>query len=80
MKELQAHHAQQFDIVRSYLREVGVATAFETKNRQFPKVRSAVEDMMALGETIAHLSWLRFDGEVRRVLDDDGLYRFSLAN
>ena len=78
--ELHAHHTQQFDIVRDYLREVGAATAFETKIRQFPKVRSAVEDMMALGETIAHLSWLRYAGEVRRVLDDDGLYRFSLAN
>ncbi len=78
--ELHAHHALQFDIVRDHLRETGSATAFETKSKLFPRVLSAVEDMMALGETIAHLSWLRYAGEVRRVLDDDGLYRFSLAN
>ena len=36
--------------------------------------------LLELGETIAHLSCLRYAGEVRRVLDDDGLYRFSLAN
>lgn len=77
--ELHAHHADQFDIVRAHLREAGAATAFETKAKLFPRVLSAVEDMMALGETIAHLSWLRYAGQVRRVLDDDGLYRFSLA-
>ena len=78
--ELHAHHAQQFEIVRAHLREAGSVTAFETKSKLFPRVLSAVEDMMALGETIAHLSFLRYAGELRRVLDDDGLYRFSLAN
>ncbi|NUQ50325.1 MAG: MBL fold metallo-hydrolase [Phycisphaerae bacterium] len=78
--ELHAHHRLQFDVVRNHLCDTGAATAFETKARLFPRSLSAVEDMMALGETIAHLSWLRYAGEVRRVLDDDGLYRFSLAN
>ncbi|WP_068636502.1 MBL fold metallo-hydrolase [Thauera butanivorans] len=78
--ELHAHHAEQFDIVCAHLREAGAATAFETKGRLFPRQLSAVEDMMALGEAIAHLSCLRYSGRVRRVLDDDGLYRFSLAN
>ncbi len=78
--ELHAHHAEQFDIVRAHLRQAGAATAFETKMKLFPRLLSAVEDMMALGETIAHLSWLWYSGQVRRVLDDDGLYRFSLAN
>lgn len=78
--ELHAHHELQFDIVRTHLREAGQTTAFETKAKLFPRVLSAVEDMMALGETIAHLSCLRYAGQVRRVLDDDGLYRFSLAN
>lgn len=78
--ELYAHHDLQFDIVRSHLRETGSATAFETKGKLFPRVLSAVEDLMALGETIAHLSFLHHAGELRRVLGDDGLYRFSLAN
>lgn len=80
VEELYAHHDLQFEIIRSFLTEAGAATAFETKARQFPKTLSAVEDMMALGETIAHLSFLRYTGDVRRVLDDDGKYRFNLAN
>lgn len=80
VRELQMHHQGQFDIVLAHLRAVGAATAFETKAQLFPRSLSAVEDMMALGETIAHLSWLRYAGQVRRVLDDDGMYRFSLAN
>lgn len=79
VEELHAHHAQQFEIVRAHLRAAGAATAFETKAQLFPRVLNAVEDMMALGEAIAHLSCLRYAGEVRRVLDDDGMYRFSLA-
>ncbi|WP_449192877.1 MBL fold metallo-hydrolase [Thauera sp.] len=78
--ELQVHHQGQFDIVRDHLQASGASTAFEAKARLFSRPLSAVEDMMALGETIAHLSWLRYAGQVRRVLDDDGMYRFSLAN
>lgn len=77
--ELRLHHQQQFDIVCEFVRASGPVTAFEMMDRLFPKVRSAAEDMMALGETIAHLSWLRYAGRVRRVLDDDDVYRFSLA-
>jgi glyoxylase-like metal-dependent hydrolase (beta-lactamase superfamily II) len=79
VEELDAHHQAQFAIMRGFLQEVGAATAFETKARLFPRALSAVEDMMALGEAIAHLSWLRYAGQVRRVLDDDGVHRFSLA-
>lgn len=75
---LHAHHREQFQALREFLREHGVATAYEAKAMLFPRELNAVEDMMALGETIAHLSWLRYEGEVRRVLDDDGCYRFRL--
>ncbi len=34
---------------------------------------------MAMGEAIAHLSWLRHQGRVRRWLDDDGRYRFQVT-
>ena len=36
--------------------------------------------MLALGESIAHLSWLRYEGVLRRVLDEDGVHRFALAD
>ncbi len=80
VEELHAHHQQQFEVLRAELARRGPATAFELMQVQFPKLRHAVDEMMALGETIAHLSWLRHDGGVRRVLDDDGCHRFSLAS
>jgi hypothetical protein len=33
----------------------------------------------ALGEALAHLHKLWFDGVLKRRLDDDQVYRFSLA-
>lgn len=80
VSQLKEHHAGQFEVVADFLREAGAATAYEAKQCLFPRELNAIEDMMALGETIAHLSCLRYAGEVRRVLDDDGLYRFSLVN
>lgn len=80
VQELHAHHQQQFDLLRGELQQRGAATALELMQVQFPKRRHAADDLMALGETIAHLSWLRHEGQIRRVLDDDGCYRFSLVN
>lgn len=77
--ELRSHHDQQFAILRAELAQRGSATALELMRVQFPRLRHATDQMMAMGETIAHLSWLRHDGQVRRVLDEDGCYRFSLA-
>jgi hypothetical protein len=45
---------------------------------QFPKVRHAMDQLMGLGETLAHLSWLLREGFINRVLDDDGCHQFSL--
>jgi len=33
----------------------------------------------AMGESIAHLHALWFGGQLRRRMDDDGIYRFTLA-
>ena len=38
-----------------------------------------VDEMLALGETIAHLNWLRHDGTLQRRLDGAGVYRFSAS-
>lgn len=77
VQELHAHHEQQFELLLSALDELGAATAFELMQRQFPKRRHAIDDLMAQGETIAHLSCLRYQGRLRRVLDEDGCHRFS---
>lgn len=79
-EELRVHHTQQFDLLRAHLEEHGVCTAFEAMLCLFPRLRGPVDDMLALGESIAHLSWMRYAGMLRRVLDEDGLYRFRLAD
>ena len=77
--ELHAHHQQQFDLLCAALRRCGSATAHELMQVQFPKRRHPMDDLLAMGEALAHLSWLRHAGRVRRVLDDDGCHRFALA-
>lgn len=79
VQELRDHHANEFALLKDALSELGRATAYELMLRQFPTRRHAVDDLMALGETLAHLSCLRHRGDVRRVLDDDGRHRFSLT-
>lgn len=79
-KELRAHHEHQCALLRAHLSEHGSCSAFEAMLRLFPRLNGPVDDMLALGETIAHLSWLRFDGVLRRVLEEDGVYRFALGS
>lgn len=77
VQELHAHHEQQFALLLAAIDECGPSTAFELMQRQFPKRRHPADDLMAQGETIAHLSCLRYQGRLRRVLDEDGCHRFS---
>ncbi len=77
--ELREHHRQQLDVLRHYAAGHAGFTAFEAMGALFPKLRHAFDDLLALGETIAHLSWLRADGVLERRLDDAGAHRFSLT-
>ena len=79
-QELREHHGQQLGQLRDHLAEHGTCTAFDAMLCLFPRLRTPVDDMLALGETIAHLSWLRYSGVLRRVLDEDGIYRFALTD
>ncbi|RFO96119.1 MBL fold metallo-hydrolase [Rhodoferax lacus] len=78
--ELHAHHQQQFELLRTELGQRGSATALELMQVQFPKLRGAMDELMALGETLAHLAWLRYEGQIGRVLEDDACHRFSLMS
>ena len=79
-QELRAHHEWQFELLRAHLTNHSSCSAFEAMLCLFPRLRGPVDDMLALGETIAHLSWLRYAGVLRRVLDEDGVYRFALSD
>jgi glyoxylase-like metal-dependent hydrolase (beta-lactamase superfamily II) len=78
VQQLREHHAREFDKVGAYVRENPECTAFEAMMCMFPKLRSPMDHLLGLGEAIAHLSWLRYAGTIRRVLDDDGWYKFSI--
>lgn len=78
-QELQAHHADQFEQIAEFLKEKPDSSAFETMRHLFPRLLSPVDDMLALGETIAHLSWMRYEGLVHRTLDASGVNRFQLS-
>lgn len=80
VQELREHHAREFELLRSFVGSKNYCTAFEAMQCMFPHLRNAVDYMLGLGETIAHLSWLRYRGAIRRVLDDDGVYKFSMAD
>jgi len=79
VRQLRAHHRRQFEELRRVLADRGECTAFEAMTRLFPHLRSPGEDMLALGETVAHLSWLRYRGVVERRLEADEAYRYSVA-
>ncbi|GAA3996031.1 MBL fold metallo-hydrolase [Comamonas faecalis] len=79
VQELQEHHRQQLDLLRAALRQKKRASAWELMQVQFPKRRHPMDDLMAIGETLAHLSWLRHQGQVSRTLGDDGAHCFELT-
>jgi glyoxylase-like metal-dependent hydrolase (beta-lactamase superfamily II) len=78
-QELQDHHAFQFELIGQFLEKEPDLSAFEVMRHLFPRLLSAVDDMLALGETIAHLSWMRYEGLVDRSLDAAGIHRYRLS-
>jgi glyoxylase-like metal-dependent hydrolase (beta-lactamase superfamily II) len=77
--ELREHHRHQLDALRLFVAEAGECTAFEAMQALFPRLRGAGDQMLALGETLAHLAWWLDDGALRRRLDDDGVHRYAVA-
>lgn len=77
--ELQAHHQHQFDLLLAALAGGVRLSAFEAMGVLFPRSLRPTEEMMAVGESLAHLAWLRYAGRLVRSLDEDGVYRFAVA-
>ncbi|GAB3627918.1 Zn-dependent hydrolase [Pandoraea terrae] len=74
VQELREHHAQQLGQLGKFVAEHPDATAFDAMREMFPQVRAPIDHLLALGETIAHLAWLREAGEIVRDLNDNGVY------
>lgn len=79
VRELREHHRRQFDELRRVVSEHGACTAFQAMTALYPRLRHPGDDLLALGETVAHLSWLRYRGAIERRLEADEAYRYSVV-
>jgi len=75
--QLRAHHAARLDEVRAAC--VTPHSAVDIVPIMFRRQLDAHQLSFALGEALAHLHTLWYDGHLRRVTGDDGLIRFQLA-
>jgi glyoxylase-like metal-dependent hydrolase (beta-lactamase superfamily II) len=70
---LTGHHHRQLDMLHDFYREP--RTANEALPVMFGRVLRGIHRMLALGEALAHLHYLRADGKVER-FEEDGVYKF----
>lgn len=77
VQELREHHLHQFSDLLVHLEQQPQSTAFEAMKIIFPHLRHAMDDMLALGETLAHLAWLIEAGRVQCAIDATGVARYS---
>ncbi|MBP9712059.1 MAG: MBL fold metallo-hydrolase [Sterolibacterium sp.] len=75
--QLRGHHAAQLDALRRVC--TTPVTAYEASLQLFPHRRSKMDDMMALGECLAHLNHLCVRGEVKILVSDLGIAQYGLA-
>ena len=77
-QELREHHAHQFDTMVDLLQQQGEMTAAQVMEAIFPKLRNPIDQLLAVGEVVAHLHWLMQAGRVQRRFDDAAqVYRFA---
>jgi glyoxylase-like metal-dependent hydrolase (beta-lactamase superfamily II) len=74
--DLRAHHEEQLDKVRAAC-AARPHSAFELLPVMFGRVLRGFHTIMALGETLAHLHWLRDAGELGAE-DQDGVLRWAV--
>ena len=77
IESVRSRHLEQLDLLREACREP--RAAFECVPVMFGRVLRGFHVFLALGETLAHLHYLWHDGEMRRELGADGIYRFAMV-
>ena len=76
LNQLQQHHDGHLEALIAALTEP--RTVLELRPVMFPAVRSSFDLLMATGETLAHLNFLKDEGVLTRMLVDEA-WCFSLA-
>ncbi|MFT3718083.1 MBL fold metallo-hydrolase [Pseudorhodoferax sp.] len=77
--QLHDHHRQHLAEVLEACATHGPRAAMDLLPVLFKRPLDLHQTGFAMGETVAHLHKLWFDGVLRRSLDADGVYRFALA-
>ena len=70
-QQLIEHHLEQLDILREFALKEPEFNAYQAMKCLFKRSLSAVEIMMALGESLAHLNWLESNGDLVCQRDND---------
>ena len=76
--QLQQHHEAHLETLTTVLK-TGSQTVAALCPVLFPRLRGSFDLLMAMGETLAHLNFLREEGVLTRTLEDDA-WRFGLAS
>lgn len=77
VEQLLHHHQEQCRLLLEGASKGGDLSIAQGMRILFARKLSAIETMMALGETLAHLTWLLNAGQLRRGLDAKGIIGFS---
>ena len=78
IEQLHQHHADRLAEVMTLCTR-GPASAMDVVPVMFKRELDLHQMTFAMGEAVAHLHKLWFDGQLRRQLDADGVLRFTLA-
>ena len=77
--QLHDHHRQHLERVMEACRERGPRTGADLLPVLFTRKLDLHQTTFAMGEAVAHLHKLWFDGHLRRQRGEDGIYRFGIA-
>lgn len=75
--EIMEHHEERLARLLEIIKQGGTITIFEASEKLFNKKLNIHETRFAVGETLAHLEFLRFKGECERALKDE-VYWYSV--
>lgn len=76
--QLQSHHQDRLNEILVAAEERSLS-AFDVLPIMFKRKLDAHQMTFAMGEALAHLHWLWFEGRLQRIWDANGVHRFQLA-
>lgn len=78
IESFRQHHEDRLALLTSLLRERGKVSAADLLEPLFQRALDGHQLNFAMGEAIAHLNYMMFEGLVDRTVDGDSNVRFSL--